>query len=137
MNWSKKILDHYVDDNGNYKLGVENGMIPEELLELMKLPSLKKTAADREIYQLARMGLNAFMIKVTREGYPSGSCSRSPSLYFIAKNKEERRMLLNKTSKNIIGRLQLTKLRGEDLISDRAINKVQKQLEEFIPPEVI
>ena len=131
FNWQDYLREEFTDDYGNYLLGIENGKTPEYLLQKKGIEINTDVAEGRELYNIVRSHINAFMKEVRKKGYSAGSVSRSPSTYFIAKNDSERKMLINKAALNNIGRLNTIKRNGQNLITDKNVNKVQKQLEEF------
>ena len=135
MNYRETIRKYFTDDEGNYILGVDEGITPEKLLKACNLPFDQETAEGRERINRARIELNAFMTKLLFEGYCGGSTGRSPTIYFIARNKAERKMMLAKTAKNLIGRLHNAMIRGKGLIPELPIKRTQKMLSPFIPQE--
>ena len=68
MNYRETIRRMWTDEDGNYKLGLENAITPEDLLEQMEI-----TDYDERIYQTARIELNAVCVQICREGYCAGA----------------------------------------------------------------
>ena len=139
MNYRKTIRDMWTDDDGNYKLGLDNAITPEALLEKMGIVAedMEDERDYKELYQTARIELNAVCIQLCKEGYRAGGVSRTPTHYLIAKNPTEQRMLISARAKGNIGRLTLLKWRGDGIISHRMINGSINQLLPFIDEDEI
>lgn len=128
FDFQKYMRDVFTDDEGDLLVGIENGKTIEGLLLNKGIEVDLSIPEGREFYSSVQIQVNYFMGKVRKLGYPAGSVSRSPSYYFIAKNESERKLLLHKQSRNIIGRLNTLKINGRGIISIRSINKIQKEL---------
>jgi hypothetical protein len=123
MNYRKSIRDLWTDDDGNYKLGLENAITPEALLDAMGVDE-----SDEKIYQIARIELNAVCIQICREGYCAGGIGRSPTHYFIAKNPSEERLIMQKSPISNIGRIKAYAMRGKNQLNQRVIAALINQM---------
>lgn len=130
MNYRETIRNMFTDEDGNYQMGLENAITPEDLLAELGIDTV-----DDKTYQIARIELNAICSQITREGYCAGGVGRSPTHYMIAKNPTEERMIVNNSAKNNIGRLTLYMKRGKNMINTRVVKALLNQLQNFIDEE--
>ena len=128
LSWQETILSHFLDADGNYKLGVSNGLTPQKLLKMRKLPYDNKTAEGRELINRARIELNAFTVRTTNSGYVSGSIGREPTTYFIAESKHEIKTILRRSSVKVAGHLNMFYERGKSVLEIEQQNKIKKSL---------
>jgi hypothetical protein len=128
LSWQETIQSHFMDHFGNYRLGVSNGMTPQKLLHMRKLPYDNKTAEGRELINRARIELNAFTVRCTGQGYIAGSIGREPTTYFIAESKSEIRHILRRSSANLGGRINMFLTRGEGVLELEDQNRIKKTM---------
>ena len=116
MNYRQAIKDLWTDDDGNYKLGLENAITPERLLAHMGIENW-----DERTYQCARVELNAVCTMVMKECYVAGGISRTPTHYLIAKNPTEEGYILRGAAQKLIGRLRNFQRRGKNQLNGRVV----------------
>jgi hypothetical protein len=132
MTYREAIRDLITDEEGNYKVGLEHAVTPEDVLEYMGVEYDDR--GDKQ-YQQCRVELNAVMTQANREGYQAGGISRAPTHYFIAKDPSEQRLLIASRSGNNIGRLQNMAYRGRGVMNTRKLTQVIALLSKFEEPD--
>jgi len=122
----KTIYATMIDEEGNYKIGLENAVTPEKIIEL----SGSTWNGDRgnKFYQCVRIELNAVCAILCKQGYCAGGIGRCPTHYFIAKNPSEELLITAKSARYTYGRIVLIGKRGKNIIAKRAISAIQNQL---------
>jgi len=98
--WRKTIEELFKNTKGKYKLGIKNGIAPEDVLIAKKLPINKDShTKEHDYYTKAQVCLNSFKKDKLREGMIIGSVRRKPSFYFFSENERENMIILGQNAK--------------------------------------
>jgi hypothetical protein len=112
------------DDEGNYLLGIENGITTEKVLNKLgyKINSTDPLVWYKKYVQVGSE-IGRIMKEVMSMGYVAGGMSRVPTYYYIARegNRKEEGYILQKKIKNTKGRLKSIQSAGKNMIDPKKI----------------
>lgn len=112
-------------------LGIPNGLTVEKVLQAEGY----KGAVDSRLYQGCQISINYIMrqLREAENSLPAGSVGRNPTVYFVAANPTEKRLMFAQTcGRGVIGHLKRIAHHGRAIGLDvRAIERTTKQIEEI------